>query len=482
MTKSQRIRNRIVFNLPVFLLLLLFVFMAGLSACHKADLQKKTQTGALSSAVRPLQAGSGIADTVISESTSYQVFINNEPVQVNKEVCFDYEKNGGTNTVHTVLYKYQPGAQVKIVCDSAFASYAISPQRLNLSATQNGQEISFTLPTAYYNFAIAIPGRAPLFIFCAPDLSSYKTNAVVFDSGVHTTPTGEFHLQSNTTYYLEEGAVLNGKVIIQNADNVKIFGRGYIDDRRDPVVGNLVKIYNSSNVEIKGIGIRHGALGWQTDIVNSEFIKVAFINLLSFGQNNDGLDVGTGCNQVRFSHCFVGSGDDGFGWHATNAVAYGDSPIVACTANDCMIWKVAGCGIRIGSSLEATEVKHLKFKNIDIANTGTGFYAVAIPHSDWANVHDLIFEGIHDEVVGNSKFVLGYIKETANSNPVYQPGQISDIQFINCSSYGTTAEFEGYDATHTISNVSFSGVQVDGRAMLPSDISANQYTSNITVL
>src|SRR5690606_40066711 len=87
-----------------------------------------------------------------------------------------------------------------------------------------------------------------------------------------------FILQSNTTYYLEEGAVLNGKVIIKNANNVKIFGRGYIDDRRSPVIGNLVKIYNSQNIEIKGIGIRHGALGWQTDLVNSKNVTMDFLN------------------------------------------------------------------------------------------------------------------------------------------------------------------------------------------------------------
>ncbi len=420
-------------------------------------------------------------DSIVSESEIYQVFIDDNPILTQKEICYDYASNGGEREVHTALFTYRPGTQIKIVCNSAFTDYTISPQRLNISSTHNGNEISFTSPSAYYNFIVDIPGHAPLFLMSAPNLSSYKEGAVVFERGVHTAPNDEFILQSNTTYYLEEGAVLNGKVIIKNANNVKIFGRGYIDDRRSPVLGNLVKIYNSQNIEIKGIGIRHGALGWQTDLVNSKDVKIAFINLLSFGQNNDGLDVGTGCENIRFSHCLVGSGDDAFGWHATNAVAYGQDPLNICNANDCLIWQTAGCGIRIGNSLETTEVKNIKFKNIDIAKSSQGIYSIAIPHSDWANVHHLIFEEIHDERPNNDKFVLAYIKETPSSNPVYQPGHISNVDFINCSSYAHSAVFEGYDSTHMISNVKFKNVKVAGRDMLPSDIVANAYTQNIVV-
>ncbi|MFT4093262.1 MAG: glycosyl hydrolase family 28 protein [Niabella sp.] len=473
--------NRI--NVRKILFFQLLITATAITACHKnefAPAPDATQSATTTSLV-PLTAASLLADSPIVASTTYQVFINNNPIGVNKERCFDYDANGGQRTVHTALYNYLPGAQVKIICDSAFAAYTISPQRLGIAATHTGNELLFTLPTAYYNFAIIIPGKEPLFLFSAPNLFSYKPGAVVFDSGVHTTANGEFRLQSNTTYYLEEGAVLNGKVIIENASNVKIIGRGYIDDRRSPVTGNFLKIYNSDSIEIKGIGIRHAALGWQTDIVNSKHITMAFSNLLSFGQNNDGLDVGTGCQDVRFSHCFVGSGDDGFGWHATNAAAYGEAPLQGCNANDCMIWQSAGCGIRIGSSLETTEVKNLKFKNIDIAKTSKGIYAVAIPNSDWADVHDLIFEEIHDEEPTNNKFVLGYIQQNANSNPVYRPGYISDVQFLNCSSYATQAVFEGYDSTHRISNVTFTNVKVAGRNMLQSDVTANQFTDNIIV-
>ncbi|WP_126970264.1 glycosyl hydrolase family 28 protein [Gynurincola endophyticus] len=466
--------NRLVI---FFTAIILFV------ACNKpfADMQADDLLNLKNSFAAADEPVINLPDSPVSVSQKYQVFINDIPVRVSKEICYDYIANGGTRVTHSSLFTYQPGAQIKIITDSSFSSYTLSPQRLGISTSQVGNEITFTLPSEYYNFAITFPDREPLFLFSAPDLTSYKTGAVVFDSGVHTPANGEFHLQSNTTYYLEEGAVLNGKVIISNKTNVKIFGRGMIDDRLNPVVGHFLKIYNSSNVEIKGIGIRHGALGWQTDFVNSSNIQVDYINLMSFGQNNDGLDIGTGCKNISFKNCFVGSGDDAFGWHATNAIAYGQNPLDSSYAENCLVWQTAGCGIRIGSSLEATEVKNLQFKNIDIAKTSKGIYPVAIPHSDWADVHNLVFENIYDEEPSNTKFVLAYIKQTHNSNPVYQPGFISNIQFINCNSFATKAEFEGYDPIHKISDITFINCTVAGRPMLQSDVVANAFTENIIV-
>lgn len=463
--------------------LFLTMVLIGFLACRKVGVNasnaKESNSGkTMSSIAATLQA----IDTPMTESVEYQVFVNDVPLQVFKETCYDLEQNGGSTVVHTALFTHTPGAKIKIICSTDVASYTLSPKRLTIDAVRNGNEITFTAPD-YYNYALAIPGREPLFLFGAPDLSSYKPGAVVFEKGIHNGVNGEFRLQSNTTYYLEEGAILKGKVLIENVSNVKLIGRGYIDDRTSPVAGNFVKVYRSQNVVLKGFGVRHAALGWQVDMVNSTDVAVSHLNLLSFGQNNDGLDLGTGCRNVRFSNCFIGSGDDGFGWHATNAAADGEEPLYNCSAHDCLIWKgQVGVGIRIGSSLETSAAELLSFKDIDIANMTWGGYAVAIPHSDWADVKNITFDGIRDETLNNDRFVLAYIKQTPNSNVNYRPGTISDVKFINCVSSATNADFEGYDADHMIRNVTFQNVKVGGRNMLQSDITANEFTDNIVVL
>lgn len=420
-------------------------------------------------------------DTPMNQSLEYQVIIGGDTIDVWKETCYDLPANGGMTDVHTAIFTYTPGSQVRIICSTPFNAYTLSPIRLDIPVVKNGNELTFNMPE-YYNLTLAIPGRSPLFLFGAPDLTAYKNGAVIFEKGMHYAPNGQFELESNTTYYLEEGAILVGKVLIDNVSNVKLIGRGLIDDRTSPVPGNFIKVYRSQNIELRGFGVRHAALGWQVDMVNSSNVQVEHLNLLSFGQNNDGLDLGTGCHDVHFEHCFVGSGDDGFGWHATDAVADGEDPLYNCSAKNSIVWKgQVGVGIRIGSSLETSSVEQLHFKDIDLVKMTWGGYAVAIPHSDWAEVKGLIFEGIRDESPTNDRFVLAYIKQTDNSNPVYRPGSIEDIQFIDCVSSATSAVFEGYDAEHMIKNVSFKNVKVGGRDMLQSDIIANAFTTNITI-
>ncbi|WP_294083508.1 glycosyl hydrolase family 28 protein [Proteiniphilum sp. UBA5384] len=419
----------------------------------------------------------------IEKSSQYQVFINEKPVQVWRETCHDMEAPNEETHIHTALFDYSVGAQIKIVSSTAFTDFVLSPKRFNIATVKKGNELTFVIPE-YYNYTLVIPGQEPLMLFGAPDLSSYKTeNAVVFEKGVHTAPDGLFKLESNTTYYLEEGAILNGKVLIQNAQNVKIIGRGYIDDRTKPSRGNFLRVYNSENIELKGFGIRHATQGWQVDMVNSKEIQVSYLNLLSFGLNNDGLDLGTGCSQVHFEHCFIGAGDDGFGWHATNAAEDGEEPLTDCTARDCIIWKgKVGHGIRIGSSLETSAVKNLHFKDIDIVRIADG-RAIVIPHSDWAEVKDIVFEGVRDEKPDQGGFVAAYIGQTQFSNPAgYRPGSISDIQFINCVSNGTNIRLEGYDEKHKIKNIIFKNVKLAGRPMQQSDIKMNEYVENVVVL
>ena len=421
--------------------------------------------------------------TPMEKSSLYQVFIDGKPVQVWRETCHDMEAPNEESYFHTVLFEYSEKAEVKIVSSTAFTDFVLSPKRFNIAAVKNGNELTFTM-SEYYNYTLVIPGLEPLMLFGAPDLSSYKTeNVVVFKEGVHTAPNSLFKLESNTTYYLEEGAILNGKVLIQNAHNVKIIGRGYIDDRTSPSRGNFVRVYNSENIDLKGFGVRHATQGWQVDIVNSKNVQVSHLNLLSFGLNNDGLDLGTGCSQVHFEHCFIGAGDDGFGWHATNAEKDGEEPLTDCTAKNCIIWKgKVGHGIRIGSSLETSAVKNLHFKDIDIVRI-VGGRAIVIPHSDWAEVKNIIFEGVRDEKPNQNGFVAAYIRQTQFSNPNgYRPGTISDIQFIDCVCNGTNTRLEGYDENHKIKNITFKNVKLAGRAMQQSDIEMNEYVENVVVI
>jgi hypothetical protein len=413
----------------------------------------------------------------MAPSSEYQLKVNGREIEVIREECNDLDRNGGVTVKHTAIFDYADDALVEVTCRAGFDQYTLLPRRLNIGSERDGQTITFKLAD-YYNYAVAIPGREPLLLFSAPPMEELTAGltpqrTVTYAPGVHEI--GHLYLESDTTYVLKPGAMLHGQIYLHNVSNVNVVGRGYMDDRTCAERGNFIQIYNSTNILLSGFAVRHAEQGWQLDPKNSAHINVSYLNLLSFGENNDGLDLGVGCQYVTYRDSFIGCGDDGFGWHAINAALDGEAPTRFCRAENCLIWKnQVGVGIRIGSSMEASEFSDLYFKNIDIANMDHG-YAIAIPHSDWADVRRLTFENIYNE--SDQPFVLFYLRETMFSCPKgYRPGTISDVKFVECESVGSGAEFYGYDRDHQISNVLFHNVRFGGRYVTEDNIKRNEFT------
>lgn len=78
-------------------------------------------------------------------------------------------------------------------------------------------------------------------------------NVMYFESGIHeATDEAEkcFHIPSNTTVYLEAGAVLKGWLNCDSVENVKILGRGILLEPKEGVF-----ISHSRNVLIDGITV-----------------------------------------------------------------------------------------------------------------------------------------------------------------------------------------------------------------------------------
>ena len=63
-------------------------------------------------------------------------------------------------------------------------------------------------------------------------------------------PNNQIRVPSNTTVYLAPGAVLKAKLLVDNAENVRIIGRGILDH---PVRG--IEITDSENVLVDGITV-----------------------------------------------------------------------------------------------------------------------------------------------------------------------------------------------------------------------------------
>ena len=181
----------------------------------------------------------------------------------------------------------------------------------------------------------------PLCLFQTPpeaDVPETKDKKVLFFAkGVHEV--GIIKPQSNQTIYIEQGAVVKGRILAEDVENVTIQGRGIIDARgftskKDTICG--IEFRRSSNIRIEGIGLR-SSIWWQTLFLACDNVEVTHMNLMSFGQNNDGVDI-DGVTNFRVANCWIGCGDDGFGWHALDAELNGDLITKNCLAEDCIIY------------------------------------------------------------------------------------------------------------------------------------------------
>lgn len=74
-------------------------------------------------------------------------------------------------------------------------------------------------------------------------------NVIYYGPGIHEVDNGELKVPSGKTVYLAGGSVLMGRVMIENASNVKLIGRGIIDHS----VKKGIWIANSRNVYVEGI-------------------------------------------------------------------------------------------------------------------------------------------------------------------------------------------------------------------------------------
>ena len=204
------------------------------------------------------------------------------------------------------------------------------------------------------------------------------------------------------------------------------------------------------------------------------------MHLLSFGVNNDGIDI-DGVTDFYAHDCFIGCGDDGFGWHAVDAEANGEPPSMNCLADNCVIYNThAGNGLRVGASMETKLFKDITFRNIDVlehANAG-----IRSDHSDWAMSENVTFENFYLERPGRPIDVK--IQKTRYSNAtgyLDERGHMLNWQFINVQSPGGVIELAGVDEEHAIRNVLFKNCCLGGVPLQEQSIIKNEFVYDVLI-
>lgn len=283
------------------------------------------------------------------------------------EVEVDLDTKSKATMVH---FDFDKKVEVKVRKNNGTIHNAeIRPKSSGVDPTVNGNEITFLLdkPT---NLSIEINGDKlhNLHVFANPIEKNRPdpkdTNVIYFGPGVHQPndqPGDVYNIPSGKTVYVDGGAIVKAKFLIDKAHDVKIMGRGIV---MQPERG--VEIRHSKNVTVDGlifINPRHYTIyGGET---NGLTIK----NIKSFSSQgwSDGIDL-MSCSNVEIDNVFMRNSDDCIAIYAHRWNFYGNAENYKI--KNSILWADIAHPTNIGLHGNAEHlgdtIQNISFSNIDI--------------------------------------------------------------------------------------------------------------------
>lgn len=424
-----------------------------------------------------------------------------------------------------------------------FEKVEIRPRSLGVTPVVENGVIKFSIKKNAY-FTVEPYGRdnaLHVFVDPMPDYSDVDFNSpdvIYFGKGEHEV--GQIVLKSNQTLFIDEGAVVYTCVKATDADNIKILGRGILDNshNKEQILfeanekGNTKAVNNAkrqhtvqieycTNVKIEGITMRD-SLVYNIRPMACENLDISNVKIVgNWRYNSDGIDMHN-CVNVEINNCFIRTFDDsicvkGFDCYyagdvekAVREAMYRNGKAYDVFKNvhvsGCTIWNDWGKCLEIGAETRAEEITNIVFENCDIIHVTSAVLDCC--NVDYADVHDLTYRNItveYDDEIFCPSIQNSDEEVYVNKYPDYAPslmyclvechheysagggrrGINRDVTFENIHLWGRqkpTLRFIGYDAEHmskdiTVKNLYHNGVLV--KELEPWQIVKNEFTRNI---
>ncbi|MBE8718570.1 glycosyl hydrolase family 28 protein [Cellvibrio polysaccharolyticus] len=365
----------------------------------------------------------------------------------------------------------------------------IRPASAKVKPTLKGNTARFTLKNPA-NLSIEFDGDRlhNLHLFANPLQTDIPNEAdpdvIWFGPGVHTPPQdteGAFVIPSNKTVYIHGSALLQGKLLINNAHNVNVVGRGIIDQG-----GRGFEVTKSEHITLDGpvvINPKH----YTVYCGQTRNLTIRNIKAFSAASWTDGIDM-MSCSDVEIDKVFLRTSDDSIAIYGHRWDYYGDSRNI--TVTNSTLWADVAHPINIGlhGNKENPEmVENIIFRNIDILGHDEDDRnyqgAMAISNSDNNLVRNVLFEDIRVDSIEEG--MLFNIRVVYNEKYSHAPGRgVENITFRNITSRAddiNRSVIGGFSAERMVKNITFENVTVMGKPLHREDIDVGDYVENITI-
>ena len=484
----------------------------------------------------------------------YEVRINGIPVETNtarvSAAPFNRRWPGHqrdisqTELINFVSLETDEPLTFEIVPKTPCTSAVIRPRSLGITpqVTADGH-IVFTLEKPAY-FTVEPYGlHNALHIFAdAPAqyaIDPTDENVIYFGAGEHDV--GMITLHSNQTLFLDEGAVVYACVRAIDAENVRILGRGILDNSRNreqilfeaneennwAAVNNAVRLHTiqpeyCTDLTIEGITIRD-SLVYNVRPVGCSGVDIRNVKIIGcWRYNSDGIDMHN-CTDVLIDNCFLRTFDDAICVKGFDCYYDGDVEQAVYEAihhngkvydafrcvlvKNCVIWNDWGKALEIGAETRAEEISDIVFSDCDVIHVCAT--VLDCMNVDYADVHNVVYQNINvefDEEIPVPMIQKNDAQVYENHSPDFAPdllgvsvlyhaeysaggsrrGRNRDIAFRNIHLYGRQRPkfcFRGCSAAYKTSDIVIEGIFVNDRPLTADgyDLSTDEFCKNITV-
>lgn len=289
-----------------------------------------------------------------------------------------------------------------------------------------------------------------------PDPKS--SDVIYFGPGIHEVKGGTLQIPSGKTVYLAGGAVIKGRLAVDEVRDVKITGRGIIDFS----VKEGVRVANSRNVLVEGICLTQCPVG------GSDSVTVKNVKSFSYYGWGDGMNV-FASNDVLFDSVFCRNSDDCTTVYATRKGFVGGCRNITMTNS--VLWADVAHPIHIGihgNTAQPDTIQNLRYSNIDILEHYEKQVdyqgCLAINAGDNNLVKDVYFEDIRVESIRRGQLI--HLQIPFNKKYCTAPGRgIENVFFKNVSYDGAGGELSiiaGYGEDRMIKNIVFENLKING--------------------
>jgi hypothetical protein len=389
---------------------------------------------------------------------------------------FELEVNGRSVFVYNTpdaafaCFSFSGTADIKVTFLAPVYNFDIRPKNRMIAAERYRNQILFSLENPE-NLSVEINGnlKRPLFIFANPLETSVpdkgNSEVVFFEAGKIHYP-GEVSIKSNQTVYIEGGAIVRGHFIADKVNQIKIIGRGILDNSHyGKGQHRPIEINQCDNVLIEGI-ILTESRHWSCASTASRNITYNNLKIVSSNDWDDGIDI-VGSQHVLVNNCFIRTKDDciaikaGVNYFTGFNSSFNVDDVVV---QHCVLWNgIWGNGMEIGFETRTDTIKNITFRNCDLIHVEGPEGTFTIHNGDRAVVKDVLYEDIRAEDSRGWLIDFRILKSQYSRDKIR--GKIENIYFRNITVEGEIFPYSqllGFDEFSRISNITLENFMIHG--------------------